>query len=406
MSKRIKIALLVLIILLLVVGGVWLFLEQGNQLTEENEVETRDESAVFPFGTSSAATGSDFFGGESEDGQETSDEATTQSREQLWQITTGPVAGSGWIETDSTSTEVWYIESENGAVYSVSPETRETETITEEVSIPQVREVLVGPNGEKVVYRYLDEDQEVRTYLANIESNNSGGYSVSGSFLPNNITAVDLSPSGSKLFYLRTGGSRSVGIIRDLENSNTEPVFESPAREWRVSWDQPEEITIFTTPADNSSGFAYFLNSTTGELEKISEGEGLTALTNSGGGGVLQGQNTSSGYQTRALSLPEKTTQETIRTFTEKCEWWEGDVFFCGVPAGELGEITDWYQGRTDFVDNLYLFNIGSGASDNLFTAEQGDKASADITNIKIGPEFQHIIFTDKKTGALWSFRL
>jgi Tol biopolymer transport system component len=187
------------------------------------------------------------------------------------------VAGSGWV-TQSGEEEIWFVSQANGHIFSSTPENREVLRVTN-TTIPQTKEVLITPDGKYVVYRYLGSEEVIKTYAASLTkatADDEVRYRVSGSFLPDNIKTISLSPNKNKLFYLQPTASGVVGVIYTLETEETQVIFNSAVRQWQSDWSTPDKITLFTAADIETVGFAYEL-STNGTIKKIAEGSGLTA---------------------------------------------------------------------------------------------------------------------------------
>lgn len=401
MSRRKKITIAVLIIAV-IVFGLLLFLEFGEPTTGPSQQPDQEEP-IFPF-----ATTSDFFTGEDDDGTDIDDQPTEPSEQpDLWRISDDPVAGSAWVRTGSNQEQIWFIKQANGFLFAANPESREVTQLTD-TRIPQVREAIIGPSGQTAIYRYLDDQETIQTYQATVTPTSEESevpYTVSGSFLPTDIYEITLSPDGSQLFYLQEVNNQSVGVLYNITSGTQQQIFSSQVSNWRISFNQANTVTLFTPPADDVTGYAYSLNLSTGEKEKLTEGAALALKSNQNGSHHIMTTQTNDRFQISPLSATS--TNTTINTFIDKCSWANEDVFFCGVPENTtLTSINSWYQGRQQFTDNLHVFNVNEDTQDQLFNPEQIEKANADITDISINESFRYSIFTDRTTGDLWGYEL
>lgn len=403
MSRRKKITIIVLIIAV-IIFGLLLFLEFGEKATDSGQ-PPEEEGPIFPF-----ATTSDFFTGEDgSDGIDTDSEPAEEPEQpDLWKISDDPVAGSAWVNTNTQENEhAWFVKQSNGFVYSADPQTRKNKQLTD-TRIPQAREAIISPSGETIIYRYLDDEEIIQTYKANItptDNNTDTPYEVSGSFLPTNIYEITLSPDGSQIFYLQEANNHSVGVLYNVSANSQQQVFNSDVTSWRARFSEPNTVTLFTPPADDITGYGYRLNLQTGKKEKITEGTALQLKGNIGGNKQLVTKQTIDGFVTNPLTATN--TNTTAQTFTDKCSWANTEVFFCGVPQNTIPtSINAWYQGREQFRDSLYVFNVTESNRDQLFDSEQIDKASSDMIDISTSNSFRHTIFTDRTTGDLWGYEL
>jgi hypothetical protein len=401
MSRRRKVTIIVLIIVLLIFG-LFIFLEFGEQATGPSQ-QPEDEGPIFPF-----ATTSDFFVSDDDDGIDIDDQPTEPKQQPgLWKISDDPVAGSRWVSTGDTDQDrLWFIKKANGFLFSANPQTRDVTQLTD-TRIPQVREVIIGPAGQTAIYRYLDDEETIQTYKATFSklSNGESSYSVSGSFLPTDIYEISMSPDGSRIFYLQETNNRSIGVLYNTATDSQQQVFNSEVSDWRASFNQPNHVTLFTPPADGITGYGYELNLNTGQKTKINEGEALVLSANMNGSNHLITTRNNGTYQTK----PSTDTRDgiAVSTFTDKCNWVNNNVFFCGVPNNSTpSSLNAWYQGRLQFTDNLNVFNAEENNQNELFSSDQIEKANADIIDIMVNDNFGHAAFTDKKTGDLWGYKL
>jgi hypothetical protein len=397
MSRSKKITIVVVFITLLI-GALLLFLEFGEQASDPDQ--PGDRNPIFPYATSSG-----FFNVDEDDQINTDNDNTIgDNPPQLWRISDDPVAESRWVDPKDSDGSFWFIKQKNGFVFSVDPDTREVNQLTDS-RIPQVREATIGPEGETAIYRYLGDNETIQTYKARFEKTADGTYEVGGSFLVPGIYAIALSPSGDRIFYLQESDNQTVGVIHDVVSGDNRQVFFSDVSNWRVEFSDSNTVTIFTPPADDVTGYGYNLNLDSGNKTKITESTGLVLRPNSDGSQMLASRQADDRFTTNVRT--DTGVEFTTPTFADKCSWTDTKIFLCGVPEnGNLQSITDWYQGRIQLTDNLVIFNTESGNRDSLFDADQIDKASADITNTSVGNGFQHAVFIDRTTGDLWGFVL
>jgi len=402
MSRRKKITIIVILVAL-ILGGILLFLEFGEQTTDPSEPPAQNEP-IFPF-----ATTTEFFANE-DDNQisTTTSEDDDEDLPALWKITDDPVAGSQWVnQTNRNNDVIRFVKQETGHVFSANPNTRETTQLTD-VTVPQVKQALISPDGRRIVLRYLDDNNTIQTYNATLqqsESDTDVPYTLEGAFLAPNIYRISMSPDGSRLFYLQEQNDRSVGVLHDLETNQRNQIFTSEVSRWRTQFTQNDSVTVFTPPADDTTGFAYRIDTATGQQEKITDATGLTVKENTDESAYLQTSQDNEGvFETTVVGSSEEFS---INTISDKCFWESSNIVFCGVPDEQTtNSVTAWYQGRMNYNDNLYLLNTESGSQDQLLSRDQINQASADMTSIGVNQSFTELIFTDRTSGDLWGFRL
>jgi hypothetical protein len=171
-------------------------------------------------------------------------------------------------------------------------------------------------------------------------------------------------------------------------------------------------ITLTTKPAGSISGFMYFLNSQTGSFSRVlGDIKGLTTKTNSTATEVLYSD---SARDTPRLYLYNLKKAESKllpwNTFPEKCLWSNTDtkIIYCAVPKNfEAGDYPDlWYQGLTNFTDDIWRINTDTGASTLVFDIQKETNNSIDAINLQLDKNDNYLFFTNKTDLTLWSLSL
>lgn len=406
MDRWKKISIAAVIILFLLAAAGLIYLEFGENISENQQEPEGTESPIFPF-----ASSSDFFN-ESDTNMTTTTDQTGQQedRPNLWKISDDPVAGSRFVNDRNNNNGVWFIKKSSGNLFIADPQSRSVNQVATS-STQQVRNAYISSDGTVIIYQFLSENGDIQTYktdVEEVENSDSQLKVTNGSFLPSNIYDADMSIDGDKLFYLRkTVTGKTVGVDYNLETNDRSRILNSEITEWRADYDQPDVITLHSPASDGLTGYAYHLDTESGRKTRLVDGTGLTVKTNESGNLSLITKDSGNQYTTRVLNLDSKETQLSIPTFSEKCTWQNASIFLCGVPSEKQPQsISSWYQGNISFVDNISVFNTESGDMNRLFTDEQIDKAKSDVVNIKIQKNFQDIIFKDKSTGDLWGYEM
>lgn len=268
----------------------------------------------------------------------------------------------------------------------------------------------IGPETKERMTQVCDGYQEriAREAFENLKRK----YTISGFFLPQNITTLAMNPMGDKLFYLRQDNVGVIGIVRDLLTEAKETIFESPFSEWTGIWENPDAIEITTKPSYAALGYSYRLDPLTGRYFKsLPEKYGLTVLPSPDGTKLLTMEIKD---EKPLLSVYSRTSNSSrplgIETFTDKCTWSSNSkTIYCGVPDSLSydGQYPDvWYQGLEDYSDELWKIDATtyekSLVSDLVF--DYG--AHIDINQIDVDDKDDFLYFIDKRTEFLWSYRL
>jgi hypothetical protein len=92
-------------------------------------------------------------------------------------------------------------------------------------------------------------------------------------------------------------------------------------------------------------------------------------------------------------------------TFPEKCLWENGGTsLLCGFPkAIPLNDLPDtWYRGEFSFDDVLGRVDLVTG---EVAEVETKLDTTVDMIDLKLTENGSTLVFTDKKSGALWTVR-
>src|SRR3989339_29689 len=325
------------------------------------------------------------------------------------QISTEPIAGFSVTEDPKTKTaKIRYLLRANGNIYETYSDSAETKRLSN-TTIPKVYEANWLPDGLKLVIRYLKEDTDyIQTFSVKIRM--EGG--VEGKYLPEKISQMVISPTGTKIFYLVTGLNGSTGYTALPDGSNKKMIFESPLIEWLVSWPKEETITLTTKASTNISGYLYFLNSQTGNSSRIIGSiNGLTTKTNKSATEVLYSD---SGRNTPRLYLLNIKKGESKllpwNTFPEKCLFSNLDakIIYCAVPKPfPDGNYPDtWYQGLVSFSDNIWMINTETMASTLVSDLEKETANKIDVIDMQIDQNSNYLYFINKTNLTFWSLKL
>lgn len=441
MSKR-KIIIFIIIITLITLL-VWGYNSISKKTPGEGgaiESGINFVSDFFTFGKSTSTnngegtTPEDISGGEQE-GTNT----TGEVKKRLTRVSSAPVAGYSIFmkerfkyvadvvpgtEPGNTSTPsapltetvpaVRYVNRATGNIYQTFADTIREQKFSDTV-IPIVYEALFGDNANSVVMRYLKEDnQTISTFIGSLPKEILGGDSVGvnqikGTFLPENISDMSISPDTSKIFYLLNTKNGVAGMTANSLGDNKVQVFDSAFSEWLSMWPNDNMITLTTKPSYNTPGFMYVVDPLKKDFRKmLSKINGLTTLTSPDGKSIL--------YTNNSLLLniysadKNDVSKLTIKTLPEKCVWTKSNSYlYCAVPKIVPNSLypDNWYQGIVSFSDDIWKIDAVSGVGTKIldpdsFVGENG------LDGIKLQvDENEHFLFiVNKKDNMLWELEL
>ncbi len=279
-------------------------------------------------------------------------------------------------------------------------------------TIPKVYEAYFGNKNSSVILRYLKTDNKtIQTFQGAVPKEILGADAMenelTGTFLPEGITEMSISPDGSKMFYLVNVGDVSVGTTLNFADNKKTQIFDSPFTEWLVQWPSTNLITLNTKPSAFIEGHMYSLNPTSKSFSRTLGGVlGLTTLTSPSGKSVLYGD---SSLSLNILSIDKNTrTPAGVRTLPEKCVWGSDSItLYCAVPVFlEVGQYPDsWYQGEVSFADQIWKIDTVNGTTDLIIDTTLDGK-NIDAIKLALDKDNKYILFVNKKDSMLWKLDL
>ncbi len=328
----------------------------------------------------------------------------------LRQISDSPVAG-GISFKRNDFTIIRFVDRGTGHIFETNDRSLEN-TMISNTTIPKVPEAVWTQNGQTVVLRYLDENNGILSFSANIltaTTSQDVSKNKKSAFLPSNIEQLSANPSGDKIFYLINDAEGSVGSVSEVNGSKKKIIFQSPIKEWLISWTNDKIITLVTKPSFNVPGHLFFLNVKTGVMDKIMTGvNGLTALVSDNAKNILYSESVGSSVKLKYRNLANGDDKDlSFKTLPEKCVWSKIEAFvaYCAVSTAiPNGEYPDgWYQGLISFTDSVWKVNAKTGSSELVFDIQKETGNDIDIMNPFLSDEDEYLFFMNRKDLTLWS---
>jgi len=307
-----------------------------------------------------------------------------------------------------------YVDKVTGNVYETFADKIEERKFSTTI-IPRIYEAYWGNKGESVVMRYLKTDgKTIETFAGNLPkeylgADTTAANEIKGSFLPENIKDMSVSPDAGSVFYLFNVGDNMVGTTFNLTTNKKVQIFISPFTEWLSQWPNNKMITFTTKPSSGLPGYMYAMDPNNKNLNKIfGKINGLTTLTSPDGKLVLYGNDNLS------LGIYHLDTKVAnilgVKTLPEKCFWGKiSDVVYCAVPkfigAGQYPDA--WYQGEVSFSDQIWKMDIKTGNA-TLILDPITTSVGEEIDGIKLALDDgeNYLFFVNKKDSSLWEFGL
>lgn len=434
MIRKLLVAIIFTLIFIFIGFIVWLFFFKE---TPENVSYTPPERSedFFPV---------DFDNGIGEqgilspDGQNQTELVNRNLIPRLRQLSQVPVAGSvaferqggssrrvvsqdGSEQNVSSNTIIFrYIERATGHLYEAREDSL-TQTRLSNTTIPKILDANFTPDGERVLLKIAKEDQETIDALsAKVTSKSTtspatfrlepDGFSLEGTFLPQNIVSSDISKEGLTYVIENSAGGSSL-ITSTFDDLSKKIIYSSPLSGWII--DRIGNSTLITNKADSRvSGFSYLINTQNGSENKIlGDITGLTTLMSLDQKWVIYSLSRQNELDTYALNTEtEEITKLGIDTLPEKCVFSskQSGVVFCGAstqtPRAPFPE--NWYQGLVSFNDGIWKINLGEESYDQIMSDQEETDQSFDVIKPTLSPDDSFILFINKKDLTLWSLEV
>ncbi len=415
MTRR-NFILLVIVLILTAIFLFWFFYLRPRPINTTPGETGGFFSSLNPFGKTKVVTPPTNNGNNTDNG-ENPPPTNTEETKKLTKVSSMPIAGYTPFEKEKVLGEFYgalrYVDRATGNIY---------QTFTDEIRerkfsntiIPTVYEALFANDGNTVVMRYLKKDgNTIQTFVGNLPIEKLGDDSiitndVQGTFLPDNVVDLSVSPDASKLFYLLNTGDNVSGIILNLKDSKKTQVFDSPFTEWLSSWGGEKSIILNTKASGVAPGFVYSLETNRRiPVKLVGDIAGLTALPNTTGKILLLSDSNLS------LSTYNTQTRERIslglNTLAEKCTWDSaGLIIYCAVPEGlDFGTYPDsWYQGEVSFNDKIWKIDTETNTTTEIINPATETTEKIDGIKLKLDNTEKHLFFVNKKDSFLWKLDL
>ncbi len=421
---------LIAAVVILMLGGLagWYFYlrSQGAAINTVNV--GRDLGVAAPsFGSPTGSTQADQAIATQSFGTNTYTPSGTASSSVLWEVDSAPVAGMGFIDTE-TDEHLYYIERANGYVFSAHPSDSAVARLTDTL-MPKIYGAQFADDGS-FVEQALDSGGNITTFLGALSTSSpstGGGVnassttaqstsvssspfeSVVGVFLDTNIRSIALDRSSRALFYLIGGPHGGVdGISMQWNGTKKQNVFSSIVGSWNPSIMDDGTVVLLESPADGMPGYAYTLNSK-GVLAPLVRGVlGLTVLPKTSSPLLLYGASsgTSLGLFGIASSSPQTIP---LATVADKCVWLPGnsEIAYCAVPNGAIPPnfLNNWYRGSVHLSDDWWKIDLSTGTTQRIYSPS-ANNLSLDVENPMIDQSGNYIAFINATDQSLWVLRV
>lgn len=414
--------IIILIAIVLISGGAWYFFSKSKKTDPAPGTDSGFKS-FFPFGNSNNTDNPD---GTIDQNNTNPPIVDNQKISPFKQLTSQTVSGYSSFTTRTIvtippttpkgkpTTEtiidhiVRYVSRDNGYVYEIK--NSGTPIQISNIYAANIYEALFADASRTAILRFLREDaQTISTYSVPVPEKNPDGTRTQkdGTFLPDNISSMAVSPDGKTIARLTVDGGNSVLFTTSSTNTNKREIIRNPFREWLVSWGGAN-MFLQTKASGTSPGFLFQVDSGYKRLTRVLGNiNGLTTSISPSGKYILYSESTTRGFITRILNTKTGVVKSAgSPILPEKCVWLAQEDLICA-GGGTIPEAVypdTWYAGTTKFNDQLVRIYTEANIFDVLHTAT--DNESFDMTNLQVNESLNLLYFIDKQSGILWQFSL
>jgi hypothetical protein len=409
-----------------IIGGIlfiillsWFFFFRSPGLTP---AETAPQQT---FGQGDATTGVSATNNE-EDTNVPSSIQSPVSKQTVFKISDGPVAGAAFMQaTRPTTTIARFVMQQNGHVLDLAIDSPGAVAhAASNTTIPGAAQVVWEMQNAAsrqlasgAVLQYIDKGTIKSVALifpiASTTASTTMPAPVRIQFLPDNLRSVAASPDGLSLAYLVATASGSDGYVARYDGTSPKKVFSLPLSQVSISWPSAQVILAVSKPAMDVPGMAFSISASSGAVSPLLYASGLTATADRGFNQVVYQSVTSQAHLTYAHNT--KTNLDRPLSFDpipEKCIWsaLQESVMFCAVPLSYTAPsyLDLWHQGAASAADSIVAYNLVTGQTNILATpgsAVDGGVAS-DIMQMALSADEKYLLFVSKGNRSLWGVRL
>ncbi len=394
-----------------------LFLLFGNK--GASQPTPTDTEGVLPFGS----------GDDTEDSPNQSvsegrlspiDSATGEENAQIsafFKISSTPVAGfviltraSSASTSSPQATVIRYVDRATGNIYeAILPQgssSMSKNRITNKI-LPQIYEAYFRDDGNAVVYQTIDSTEKVRNLSLALTppkaTSTETFYDLAVTDLRGTMEGISVG-TGDTLYYFLKDSSAVVSSKFNGDKVTT--LWNTPISRWRTTT-LGKGVVTFSSPSASLPGAAYSLPS----LNKLAGPiNGLVARGSFSGKYLLYSTSNSS-TELRVKDIAKGSTFTIApETIAEKCAWLrkKTDSFICGAPDGGIlgNEPDNWYQGKTHFSDNIWIFDANTETAEFTLEPERQFGVKVDVYGPMVSSDDSYLVFINKTDLSLWALGL
>jgi len=428
MKKTPTIIISLLVVLLLVVVAYWYLFLRGTITPIPNQ--TPNSTSGFTPLNGNSSTGNSGNTNNNPGSTNTNPGSTgttsviTAKIPSLRLLSNTPVGGYGSNTTGST-TRVRWVDRGRGNIYEVVENTPSATTLSNTI-LPRVNESVWNANltafigslvpdnntGPTTIYSALAARAST-TAATSTATDQYTPFQLKGNNLPAGVITYAVSPKKDRVFLLINQNGVGVGYVANFNGSAMKHLFDTPLTQVTADWPETNTITLLTNPSLSDNGFFYFVNATTGYMNKVlGPIPGLIAVASHDAKYVVySGIDAGGSVATNILTVSKNTSIDAlIKTLANKCVWgnFYKSLVYCGVPRSfPTATYPDsWLLGAVSFADKIWQVNADTGEAHLIsIIVDQSDRV-IDAFNLGLDQKDNYLFFMNKSDLSLWSLDL
>ncbi len=292
-----------------------------------------------------------------------------------------------------------YVSRENGYIYDYIPKYSNSYLISD-TALPRVLFADFSPDGNRVLFRYLDADMITEKSVLGTLGRDSV------KILPDNIISFDFAKDGEFIYISKNQNGSSIFMEKSAKD---ELVYSSPISEWHVKFINKEKLLLTTKATELAPGFAYTLDLKNKKLTKIwGNLNGLTTKVSPDGNYILRAVTEQSGPVMSTYNLKDGTMRQLGKMgLVEKCSWSSDEtIFTCAVPKSFDNVLYPdaWYSGEIETNDGIVRYTTMNLNAREMSQISSDAQNPIDVWKTSINNSGNLISFINKKNMSLWSY--
>jgi hypothetical protein len=256
-----------------------------------------------------------------------------------------------------------------------------------------------------VYVRYLTElgggREQIETYALPIGT--EGGY-----FLEKDLVQV-LAKSVDTVLTLLPSSSGALGSLVHADGTAMEAAFTSPLSAITAQF-AGDDFVATTKASASVDGYAFLIDGTSSTFTRIlGPLRGLSVLASPSGKSLLYSYINRGAVSVALFDVETRASIPLpISTLTEKCVWTTDEqAVYCSVPRALSGVLPDtWYQGAFSFSDKLWKVDLVERVAILMIDPLIVGEVNIDGVALALDEGANVLVFTDKRSGALYLYDL